>query len=264
MRNSRIYWGTAILLIGFLLLLQNLGIIRGNLWGIIWPVLIILAGIQILAGLFLRQPAGEKRELSIPLAGISEANLEIEYGAGQIHLDGRAQAGNLLSGEFFGGIRENISHAGQAVRLKLKMPDNSFVFWPFGGVTDRSWKIHLSPEIPLDIRLQSGASESVLDLNDLLVRSLRVDTDASSTSITAPARAGYTRFDLHSRAASIKISVPAGVAARIESKGAISSTNVDLARFPQSGSVYQSLDYTTAVNRIDILVESGVGSVDVK
>jgi hypothetical protein len=40
--------------------------------------------------------------------------------------------------------------------------------------------------------------------------------------------------------------------------------NVDRSRFPQNGNIYQSPDYATAANRLDIQVETGVGSVDIR
>ena len=41
---------------------------------------------------------------------------------------------------------------------------------------------------------------------------------------------------------------------------AIGSTNVDQARFPASAGGYESPDYATAANRVDIDVQGGVGS----
>jgi hypothetical protein len=43
----------------------------------------------------------------------------------------------------------------------------------------------------------------------------------------------------------------------------MSSTSIDRARFPQNGNVYQSPDYPGAPNRIDIQLETGVGSVEI-
>ena len=263
MRNTRTFWGVAILLLGALFLLQNLGIISINIWAIIWPLLIILLGIQILWGVILHRSGQDKKELSIPLTGVNDAFITFEHGAGQIDIKGGAPAGTLLAGEFYGGVRENISLSGTTSRINLRFPDEFFGYWPVGVGSRLTWNISLTPEIPLDLHLKSGASESVLDLTDLQVRSLRVDTGASSTRINTPARAGYTRLDVHSGAASVVINIPQGVVARIESKGGLATTNVDRIRFPQNGNIYQSPDYSAAANRIDIQVETGVGSVEI-
>jgi len=39
--------GLGILLVGIIFLLQNLGYIGGNVWQIIWPAIIIIAGLLI-------------------------------------------------------------------------------------------------------------------------------------------------------------------------------------------------------------------------
>jgi len=46
-------------------------------------------------------------------------------------------------------------------------------------------------------------------------------------------------------------------------EGALGSVSVDQNRFPRTGAVYQSPDYDTAQNRIDIEVQAGIGSLQV-
>ncbi len=63
--------------------------------------------------------------------------------------------------------------------------------------------------------------------------------------------------------ASLILEVPQGVAARIVTRVALGSRQIDEGRFPRVGDLYQSLDYATCANRVDIDVEGGVGSVRV-
>lgn len=42
------WFGFGLVLIGVLLLLNNLGIIQGNAWGYVWPIIIIVIGFSIL------------------------------------------------------------------------------------------------------------------------------------------------------------------------------------------------------------------------
>ena len=65
-------------------------------------------------------------------------------------------------------------------------------------------------------------------------------------------------------AASLTFEVPAGVAARIKSLMVIGSTSVDEARFPKTASGrWESPDYGTATNRVELEISGGVGSVRV-
>jgi len=58
--------------------------------------------------------------------------------------------------------------------------------------------------------------------------------------------------------------VPPGVAARLRVKSGLAAVNVNPNRFPrQEGGLYQSNDYTTATNRADITIDTGVGAIEV-
>jgi hypothetical protein len=123
--------------------------------------------------------------------------------------------------------------------------------------------VGLSPEIPLKLAFKTGASESVLDLSKLKVTNLSVETGASSTEITLPANASMTSAQVKSGVAAVKMHIPAGVGARIHIKSGLSGINVDTARFVRDGEDYVSTDYASALNKLDLAVDTGVGSVDI-
>jgi hypothetical protein len=90
-----------------------------------------------------------------------------------------------------------------------------------------------------------------------------VQTGVSSTSITLPARAGATRATVKAGVASVHLSIPAGVAARIVGQMGLGALNVDESRFPRHGKIYESPDYASATDRLDLNVEGGLGAIDV-
>jgi hypothetical protein len=136
--------------------------------------------------------------------------------------------------------------------------------WPLGPGSHRQWDLRLAPSLPLSLTVKNGASDTRLDLRDLHVTHLRIESGASSTDVVLPAHAGYTEVRGSSGAASLTLRVPEGVAARIRTSGGLSSTTVDQARFPRRGNVYESPDYETAEHRVDVRLDMGVGSIDVR
>jgi hypothetical protein len=64
-------------------------------------------------------------------------------------------------------------------------------------------------------------------------------------------------------AAALVVEVPTRVAARIRSRMAIGSSQVDEARIPRTASGFESADYATAANRVDLDLQGGVGSIRV-
>ena len=50
MRRSTIFWGSLFILLGALVLLENLDIIDINVWALIWPFFLIAVGLWVLLG----------------------------------------------------------------------------------------------------------------------------------------------------------------------------------------------------------------------
>ena len=124
------------------------------------------------------------------------------------------------------------------------------------------WDIVLNTAVPLPLALETGASESRLTLTDLQVRELSVSTGASSTR--GPSRPGGDDPGARRERRRLgEAARPAGGGGAVTVHGALADIRVDSARFPRSGDSYRSPDYDSAANRVEILVETGVGSVEI-
>jgi hypothetical protein len=266
MTRGNLFWGFILVLVGLLFLFSTTGLLKGiNPWDLIWPTFLIGLGVWILFGNLLgRRSASETRQVAIPLEGATSARLKISHGAGRLVLDSHAAPGELLSGSFTGGVQYKLDRSGGEVKVKLRVPDNAFPFLNWGWSHSLDWSIGLSREIPIALEVGSGANESVLDLTNLRVTELQVHTGASATKVSLPISAGYTRVSCEAGMAGLEIQVPSSVAARIHYRGGLSSITVNTSRFPRSGDVYQSADYDMAANKVDIDVQMGVGSVDIR
>lgn len=118
--------------------------------------------------------------------------------------------------------------------------------------------------MPLDLQLEAGASRTRLDFRETKLRRPVIKTGASDTNVVLPSAAGATDVRVESGAAGVALVVPTGVAARVRSSVALGSVQVDQSRFPRSGDVYESIDYASAANRVDIDLQGGVGSVRIR
>ena len=110
--------------------------------------------------------------------------------------------------------------------------------------------------------METGASDNYLDFTNAQLEELHLETGASSTEILLPEGCAFTTVHVESGASAIKIHIPQKVAARIKISGLIGKT-IDTDRFIQNGEHYESPDYEKAKNRVEINVESGVGSVEI-
>jgi len=261
MVKGRIFWGLVVLLIGVLLLLENLGYLPGiSVWGLIWPLFLIALGGWIIWNYYSRG-SRKAEHISIPVEGAQQASIRFQHGAGRINITAGTGQETLIEGDFGGGVDVSKSQKGDEVDIRLKLPGSIFPLdWSPGQTLD--WSTSLNRNIPLALTLETGASESFLDLRDLHITELILKSGASSTSLTLPSNAGSTRVDIDSGAASIKVIVPQGVAAQIRTSGGLSNISVS-DRFPRTGSLYQSPDYNDAANKVDMDIEMGVGSVSI-
>lgn len=268
MRRGSIFWGALIILVGVLLLLNNMGVLAVDIWNLIWPVALIAVGLWLLVGIFFgrQEGGGALEEVTVPLEGAGQGRLRVQHGAGVLRIDAGSDPQALLSGTFAGGLDYRANRVDDALSVDMRVPRQGIWFfapwqwWRGGGL---AWSFGLNPEVPIALRLETGAGEANIDLTELQVTELRLQTGASSTRLALPAQAGHTEARIEGGAASISVRVPTGVAARIETSGGLASFSVDRDRFPRQGGVYQSPDYDTAENKIDLRVDLGAGSISI-
>ena len=253
-------WPVVWTIVGVVLLLSTTGnLAQGPIevldaW---WPWLAIALGVWFVVGAFVPHGHGPTETLAVPLGGATDAAIRIRYGAGDLATR-PAATGQLVDGEFHGGVTHRLPGPG-----RVELEQDTTHGWPWLDHRS-SWTVGLTAEVPLDLRVDAGASRNVLDLRDLKLRNLDLHTGASDTRILLPRGAGATSVRVETGAASVVIEVPDGVAARIKTRVVLGSVEIDETRFPPVAGGYESRDYATAENRVDIDVRGGVGSLKVR
>ena len=255
---------------GILLLLNNLQVVPWSIWRDLWPfwpVLLVLLGVEALVTgrvawgtlvlLVLLLPIigiavtassfasrwhdGTRSDASRRtsafqqgLEGASSATVQLEYGAGALDvgpLAGSPPPDTLASGQVFGhgGARVEAQSTLQNGRRVLQI-GHSHV----GGMFDLGrLELGLTPAVPIDLKIEAGASETTLNLESLRIPNLSVETGASKMRIILPAQ-GETQAQVEGGAASIEIVVPQNVAARILVDGGPNRIQIDEQPLPAS------------------------------
>src|SRR3990172_8573750 len=151
------WWPLAVIAVGVVLLLSttgNLALAPDELlaW---WPLAIIGIGVWFLIGAVFarRTSAAQAEQLSIPLAGLTEAAVKLSFGGGELVV-GQAEPGKLVSGTFDGGVRKRTHGVG---RLEL---EPFMETWPLWWNRPLHWQVGLTSEIPVSLELHTGASET--------------------------------------------------------------------------------------------------------
>lgn len=299
--RPRHFVGPLILLgAGLLLLLNNLGQVPWSIWRdlwIYWPLLLVLLGIEAfvtgrvawgtlvmliillpIVGLAVSagslgatwtdatRPSPDRltETLRQPLDGATSASVAVEYGIGVLSvapLPDSAETGLLASGEVFG-------HGGSRFQTRYELQGSRGV-WQIspqdhGGMAEPGrLDLRLSKSVPLDLSIKSGVADTTLDLTDLRIPNLTLETGASRTRLLVPAH-GETIARIEGGAASIEIVVPPNVAARILVDDGPNSISIDQTRFPRQGNEYRSASFETATDRVTLRIAVGAARLTVQ
>lgn len=258
-----LFWGCVLLLLGLLFGLKALGLIE-NVLGYFWAGFLLLAGIWLVVSAFLSPPTGKEEAVRavVGLQGARRASLEFDHGVGQIRITGGAPPDVLLMANRGTGLKVSSQLEGDLLKVKV---DCGPSFVPFIGPESGVWTFRLNEEIPLNLKVDSGASQVTLDLSNLQVVYFGLEGGASSVTLIPPARVTDARMDIEAGVANLNIRVPEGVAARIRLKESIGMFSIDQQRFPLlEERIYQSVDYDQAAYRVELILEAGLSSVTVR
>lgn len=255
-RRERISWFAPLLLIGLggFFLLRDLDLVESEF---VWPAILIVGGLALILGTT-RRGTVETSSIDVPLDNASRARVRVDHGGGELRVSSLPAVSRSLCQGTVAAVEQRVHKSGDRLDVVLRQRHASW-FRSLG----REFRIDFNPGVELELDFHTGATDSRLDLEDLLVRSLELKTGASSTTVIAPSR-GHTVASVDAGAASVEFRVPGGVAARISVDAGLADVDIDTTRFLPSGGGYESPDYTTSVNRLELRIKGGVAGFKVR
>jgi hypothetical protein len=133
---------------------------------------------------------------------------------------------------------------------------------PLGNAKNR-WEIVLNDDIPMDVRVKFGAGEGRLDFSGLTLKTL--DIDMGVGDLTLDLSGHYfedIEVDLDGGVGSATLYLPEDIGVRVDIDGGLGS--VDASGFEKAGHVYTNEAYGRSVVTIDIRIDAGIGSIDLR
>lgn len=256
-------------------------------------VLVVLTGL--LAGC---APANSKvltHNLAEPLGEVTAAKFDINTGTGNLTIDRLTGGEPLLAGGTLEYLenqdlpeRALVTFGSQATfSLKASGARQAGPQLPWEACNgETSWQLHLNPAVTSDILAHSGGGNVDLNLAGMAITRVAADTGGGNMTVTLPNNAanldvtaktgagdvivavgsgltGSSTLVAGSGAGNVQISLPAGTAARIRVTSGMGKVIMD-PRFNQTDKdTYQSPDYDSAADKIEITLNSGAGNVSV-
>lgn len=283
--------------VGLFLLGQNLGWIQWSLWqaaATLWPLVLVAIGLDLIlaranpwasaalvfallvaavavgAAVGFGSPALILRDVDVPLGGADTGEVSISFSLGELRLSGGPLGSDsLVTGSVRAPATADValdqSMRGGALVVSLQSQATGGRIVLFGGLNPRQeWDLRLNPDVPVALRVEIDLASAELDLTELAVEELVVDMDLGSGTILLPRRITQGRAVIKTDLGRLLVIVPRGVAARIRAQADLSSVEIDETRFPRRGAVYESPDYSSALNRLQLDITANLASVRIE
>ncbi|MCC7451945.1 MAG: hypothetical protein IT324_31350 [Anaerolineae bacterium] len=244
--------------IGVLLLLKNFLLIENVDVLQYWPVVLILAGVQLL----IRGDIGitwQAQTFGITRGSVQTATLEASSGELDVKIRALRREGRLVAGQYTGRSRPNLTVRGSHARLSMQRGQT----WPF---SQADWEIGLAKDLPWKLLISAWLGELDLDLRGLRVE----ETNAASgigdvrlvvSDVVTDGKCGDVRAA--STFGNVTLVIPQNVEAvvRIESRP-MARLQVDEARFLMiEPGVYATLGYEQSQALVNAELVSTFGTV---
>lgn len=302
-----LFWPLLLITIGLVFLLVNFGFIPGvtalsllNLW----PLLLILAGVDIAIGrrwplaalgidvavialglvLLATQPTifgspffiasggvPGQSDVSVERQSVMSLSLDVNGGAGRFRVSGGSSS--LVEGHSPNGDlrlrRSDVDMAGAHADVRIDQSGNRRV----GGAT-ADVNIRVASDVATELTVNGGAGEFVIDLSDVTTSGADLNVGAASLTLTLPKPTLATtsgikptpqvNIEVNAGASSIVIVVPEGVEARVMTSGALLSVQVHNPRVNVSGNTAETSGYDAATARVLVRVTAGASSITIR
>jgi hypothetical protein len=284
---------------GLIFLLNNLGMLPWSVWGtlfLLWPVLLIAIGLDILIGRrsawgsallalvllvllggviwwsmnpgTVTTPATVTTTVTInqPLGSAGKAEVDVGFGTGTLSVDALPESAGLVEGMI------DLSRGESAVPTFRTEGDTAFFtlrsqttgIVPAPGFWDDSkkWDLGLNRDVPMKLHIGTGVGKARLDLSRLDLTELSVQGGVGETELTLPRR-GELQAQVNGGLGQITIVIPSGMAARIRLNGVLGDVSVS-GDYQKQNDTYTSPDYATSADRVDLQVDGVIGKLVVR
>lgn len=326
-RYRSLFWPVILIGVGVLWLMGNLGMIQSsalNVLAALWPLLLVGAGLDLLfarrspvvgaliavllvgaaafvlvsgstLGIQLPNSDFKVERFTAPLDGAQSATINLDTSSQSVSV-ASLEDSDLLMDATIGhyGEMDFLVSGGADRQITLRRRPGSNIQFGFNPMQNQGWEIYLARNIPIDLRVDSGSGSIAMDLTQLSLSALTLDSGSGSATIRLPASRESYSVDVNSGSGSVTVSLPADtslttrfdsgsgsiniqlpgndIALRVEVQSG-GSGSINLPNFvtriqgdsDEDEGVWESAGYASAQNKIEIILENvGSGSVNVR
>jgi hypothetical protein len=292
MRYRSFFWPAILIIFGVVALGVNIGAISADrLYRLadLWPLILIVMGMVLISR---RAWQGSTRDLAAALivlvavvgaaayvavrgpvpsgsqtlrssdtvGSLNQATLHVSAGAAKLKVDGSDALGADL-------YRAHIEYSGAKPIVSLDRATGTLEIFhsdDFAFFEGRRFVLELqvSSAVTWNIRLDSGAADSTLNLSTLKVGSIKISTGASHDAITLGSPIGIVPIRVDGGSLTVLVHRPAGTEASVQVSSGAANLSFDGRQFRGVGDeAWQSSGYEHATDAYQVEVKGGSSTV---
>lgn len=233
--------------------------------------------------------------ISEPLNGASNAKFEITTASGNLTIDRHSGGEAVLATgalEYLDGLEPprrslTVDNSEATLALTGSGARKSWFSLPWSVCNGAfEWQIHVNPTVPADITAHTGGGNVRLNLVGMILTRLSADAGGGNMDVILPdnstnlnvvadtgggnvsveigsGMSGSNIVNAHSGAGNVIVRLPRGIAARLEATSGMGKVIVDPRFQKLDRNIYQSPEYDSSTDRVEIKVHSGAGNVSI-
>lgn len=300
MRASRLRTGILLIGTGLILLGNTLGYLDWFVWEHLfklWPVLIIAIGIELIfrkskvyalsyisplliLGCFIYAVFGggaiawldryyEKDSIEYVVteneAGpIQELDIELDLDVGGFDFD--VAGSNLFEGDFeYYGREPQFSYTRHDDVGRIKVKYREFKMRNHRRVRGCDSKIYITDKYPVKLEIDAGVAAMDIDLRDIPVTDLDIDSGVSDISIRIGDKVDHVETNIDIGVSDVSVYIPNGFAVRLHRKTGLSMVSCrDLGLIKVNRKLYESPGYQNSDKTVFIDIDAGISDITLR
>jgi hypothetical protein len=229
-------------------------------------VLMISTGCNALESVTFGKGNVNEYEVEVEKDSAKELEVDLRLGAGEMNVSGGAAEWVTGDIEYNDEDMEPVVKYdlnGDRGDIVIKQKKNVNVSVGFGNIKN-GWDLQLSNDVPIDLRVESGASDTNLNLSGLHLKDLKVDAGVGDVEVDLSGdwKESFD-VDINTGVGETTVILPKSVGVQIKSEEGIGTSNFD--GFTSSeNNTYVNDAFEKSDILITVNIETGVGEVNVE
>jgi hypothetical protein len=282
MRSYRsVFWPAVLIVAGVVALLANSGLVSGDRLSLLvdmWPLILIVIGLELIARRRLQGLAGDVAALLIvliaaggalvyiarapnpgpvltpdskALAGsLDHGSLELDVGAARVTLTGSSS----LEGDLY---RAHIQYSGAKPAVNLDRSSGTVRIEQgnsFGAFRSRRFVLdmQINSNLPWTIQTNTGASNETYKLASVHVGSIEINTGSARVDVTLGKPAGIVPISINGGSLTVHLHRPPGTGAAVTVTGGAVSLDFDSKHSRTVGSVREATQIAPDMYKVEV------------